>query len=663
MKAEYLASGGICLEKDWAIEAQHLTKRFGAFTAVHDVDFSVKPGECFGLLGPNGAGKSSIAKMIYAFSPISAGELKVLGEDIERFPRAIKARLGVVAQEDNLDPELSVRDNLLIYAGYFRLSKKEASRRADEILHFMDLERKSLAIVETLSGGQKRRLTIGRALINEPELLILDEPTTGLDPFARHLVWQRLRKLKEAGTTMFLTTHYLEEASQLCDRLIILHQGEIVEEGTPSELVERHVGSEALELGVRPELRQRFKDWGEPFSKGFHEFGDDFVIFTEHGERLAQELRSRAAKEGISLSYQRLRPTHLEDVFLKLTGETLGTEAANNATEDENRDQELGQEYEQEQEHGQEHKLEHRYELGYKQRQKHKYKYKYMYQQDQVSEPDQDVVTSEQAGFFKRLPEITHFPDWSWPLIGRVFQRNLKVFGKTWKANLMFNFLEPLLYLWAMGFGLGMYVSQIEGLSYLQFLAPGLIASSTMFATTYEMTYGSFTRMGYQKVFHGMVATPVGMDDVLMGEILYGTFKGVLYGSVFFAVVALIGVAQSFTALWILLPLALMAMLFSILSLIWTAIAPNYDSFGYFFTLFISPMFLFAGIFFPIDNLPAGARFLPWLTPLYHAVDVVRPLVLGRSYPGVAGHLIWLAVLVVLTLPLPLVMVKRKLIQ
>jgi len=253
------------------------------------------------------------------------------------------------------------------------------------------------------------------------------------------------------------------------------------------------------------------------------------------------------------------------------------------------------------------------------------------------------------------LRGITTVPDLSWPLVLRVFSRNLKVFRKTWKANIMFNFVEPLLYLWAMGFGLGIYVTQINGLSYIEFLAPALIASSAMFSTTYEMTYGSFTRMGYQKTFHGMVATPVSMDDVVMGEILYGM--------VFFLVVALFGLVKSPWALLIPVPLALMVMIFAILSLIWTSIAPNYDSFGYFFTLFISPMFLFAGVFFPVENLPSGIRFLPWLTPLYHAVEVIRPMVLGRVTWSVLADLAWLVTFAAVTVRIPLVMVKNRLIQ
>ncbi len=261
------------------------------------------------------------------------------------------------------------------------------------------------------------------------------------------------------------------------------------------------------------------------------------------------------------------------------------------------------------------------------------------------------------------LRSMTNKPDINFKLSLKVFSRNLRVFRKTWKANLMFNFLEPMLYLWAMGFGLGMYISQINGLSYLEFLAPALIASSAMFATCYEMTYSSFTRMGHEKIFHGIVVTPVSMDDIVLGEILYGTFKGVVYGLVFFLVVVFFGIVKSPLAVLLIIPLALMALIFSNLSLIWTSIAPNYDSFGYFFTLFISPMFLFAGVFFPIESLPEGIQFLPALTPLYHTVGIIRPLVLGQIESDFIGHLIWLIVVALVTVRIPLIMVKNRLIK
>jgi lipooligosaccharide transport system permease protein len=238
------------------------------------------------------------------------------------------------------------------------------------------------------------------------------------------------------------------------------------------------------------------------------------------------------------------------------------------------------------------------------------------------------------------LEGLLTWPDLSWPLVYRVFYRNLLVFSRTWQANLMFNFVEPVIYLWALGFGLGVYVNRIQGLPYV-----------------------SYTRMTVQKIFHSIVATPVSMDDVVLGEILYGAFKGVLYGLVFLVVVALFGLVKSFWALLAPVPIALMVTVFSVLSMIWTSIAPGFDSFGYFFTLLITPMFFFSGVFFPVDTLPAGIRLIAWFMPLYHAVEVVRPLILGTAGWAVAGHLAWLAIVVLLTLRIPLVMVKNRLIQ
>ena len=310
--------------KDNAIVyAENLFKQFGDFEAVKGVTFSVARGECFGLLGPNGAGKTSIVKMMYGFSPITSGLMRVFGEDIKTNARGIKARIGIVPQEDNLDPELSVLENLMVYAGYFQIKKEVAADRARQVLEFMELTDKAATAVNNLSGGLKRRLTLGRALLNHPEILILDEPTTGLDPYARHMLLQRLRRLKESGTTMCLTTHYLEEASQLCDRLVILHKGTILEEGSPQALIDFHVGKEALELGVDVNFQKcLLEDLGD-LVKGQQLLGDVLLVFTNKGAELVNLVSARAYTRSITVNYQRLRPTNLEDVFLKLTGESL----------------------------------------------------------------------------------------------------------------------------------------------------------------------------------------------------------------------------------------------------------------------------------------------------------------------------------------------------
>jgi lipooligosaccharide transport system ATP-binding protein len=320
---EFAGMGKLAQNNNAIIYANNLVKKFADIEAVRGVSFSVSRGECFGLLGPNGAGKTSIVKMIFGFSPVTSGELLVFGEKLSKNARAIKARIGVVPQEDNLDPDLSVWDNLMVYAGYFRINRADAVTRATEILELMELTEKADTAVNNLSGGMKRRLTLGRALINKPELLILDEPTTGLDPYARHLLWQRLRKLKETGTTMLLTTHYLEEASQLCDRLVILHRGRILEEGTPQKLIDTHVGKETLELDLSPKFREQVLEGADSLIKGQNILGDNLLLFSNKGAELSKFIAQKAAALGIELNYRQLRPSTLEDVFLKLTGETL----------------------------------------------------------------------------------------------------------------------------------------------------------------------------------------------------------------------------------------------------------------------------------------------------------------------------------------------------
>lgn len=310
-------------ERETVININNLVKNFDDFAAVRGVSFVVYPGECLGLLGPNGAGKTTIVKMIYGFSPLDSGELKVFGEGIMDKPRTIKNRIGVVPQEDNLDPELTVWENLQIYAGYFRMDRDLGVERAREVLDFMELSEKADAVVNSLSGGMKRRLTLGRALLNRPDLLILDEPTTGLDPYARHMLWQRLRKLRDSGTTMLLTTHYLEEASQLCDRLVILHRGKIIETGGPGELLERYIGSEVLELGLETNDISNLTQGAHGLMKDYQILGDNVLLFTNCGQELSEFVSARAKELGITILYRRLRPSNLEDVFFKLTGETL----------------------------------------------------------------------------------------------------------------------------------------------------------------------------------------------------------------------------------------------------------------------------------------------------------------------------------------------------
>jgi lipooligosaccharide transport system ATP-binding protein len=300
------------------IEASDLVKRYGTFTAVDGVSYAVRAGECFGFLGPNGAGKTTIIRMITCVSPVTSGELSVDGMDVRREPRRIKAALGVVPQENSLDPDLSVRENLRVYGRYFDLPPKLVEQRIDESLALFQLTDRQNDRINALSSGMQRRLTIARGLINAPKILVLDEPTTGLDPQARHLVWQKLRYLRSQGVTMLLTTHYMDEAAHLCDRIVIIHQGKIIAEGTPAGLVERFAGQEIVELHVggleRGPLLERLSA-----TEGLmvEEVEDIIYVYVLSANGFdPASLKLEAAK----VVY---RQANLEDVFLRLTGRGL----------------------------------------------------------------------------------------------------------------------------------------------------------------------------------------------------------------------------------------------------------------------------------------------------------------------------------------------------
>ncbi len=300
------------------VQAKVLVKRFGGFEAVRGIDVEVRRGEAFGFLGPNGAGKSSTMRMIACVSPRSDGDLRVLGMDPDVEGPRIRARLGVVPQQDNLDTELTVRQNLQVYARYFGLSRARARSKADELLEFAQLSDRADAEVDPLSGGMKRRLTIARSLVNEPELLLLDEPTTGLDPQARHLLWDRLFRLKAQGVTLIVTTHYMDEAEQLCDRLVVMDAGRIVAEGSPAELIARYSTREVLELRFPPGQEvpaETFADLAERVEA----LPDRVLLYTAAGESALEQVHARGWRPLSSL----VRRSTLEDVFLRLTGRTL----------------------------------------------------------------------------------------------------------------------------------------------------------------------------------------------------------------------------------------------------------------------------------------------------------------------------------------------------
>ncbi len=298
------------------ISAYNLTKQFRNFTAVDSINFEINDSECFGFLGPNGAGKTTTMKMIYCISPRTLGSLTICGMDPQKDASKIKAIIGVVPQDDNLDPELTVEENLVVYARYFGLSRKQYRQRIDELIPFMELERKLKSRIKELSGGMKRRLVLVRALLNNPRILILDEPTTGLDPQVRHLIWEKLRTLKQSGVTMLLTTHYMEEASQLCDRLVVMDQGKILLMGNPYDLVEQHIPKHVMEFSFNGSclnidmLKKKYKCMIETYGNRCYIYSDTESVLSD-------------ISKSIEVQQKILRTATFEDLFLKLTGRGL----------------------------------------------------------------------------------------------------------------------------------------------------------------------------------------------------------------------------------------------------------------------------------------------------------------------------------------------------
>ena len=301
------------------VHASSLTKRFGDFTAVDGIDVEVAPGEAFGFLGPNGAGKTSTMRMVGCVSPRSGGSLSIFGLDPERSGREIRSRMGVVPQLDQLDNELTVMENLVIYGRYFDLSRAEARRRADDLLDFVQLTERADDKVDPLSGGQKRRVSIARSLINEPDLLLLDEPTTGLDPQARHVLWDRLYQLKERGATQVITTHFMDEAEQLCDRLVVMDGGRIVAEGSPQGLIVEHVRREVVEVRFGRGRNESMTAELAGIGGRIEVLPDRLLIYDDDGDGALSEVHRRGLEPESAL----VRRASLEDVFLKLTGRTL----------------------------------------------------------------------------------------------------------------------------------------------------------------------------------------------------------------------------------------------------------------------------------------------------------------------------------------------------
>jgi lipooligosaccharide transport system ATP-binding protein len=304
------------MKSDVLIEAENLTKKFGDLVAVGNINFKVFKGECFGFLGPNGAGKTTTMKMVHCVLPLTSGRLTVASMDVTKHAREVKKMIGVASQEDNLDPDFTVFHNLMVYARYFDIPKEDAQKRAEELLKFVQLEEKRTVIIDQLSAGMKRRLVLARALINEPQILILDEPTTGLDPQGRHLIWDKIRSLQKQGVTIVLTTHYMDEAAQLCDRTLIIDNGKVIEEGRPSDLVKKHAGEEVLEVAYDEEVLKLLRN-ALPDAR-LEVISDRIQVFTNQPRGVFTSILNK-----FSFKATMIRDANLEDVFLKLTSRRL----------------------------------------------------------------------------------------------------------------------------------------------------------------------------------------------------------------------------------------------------------------------------------------------------------------------------------------------------
>ena len=576
------------------IKARGLTKRYNHLMAVDHIDFDVKTGECVGFLGPNGAGKTTTVRMIYCFLPVTEGELSVAGMDVKTQEREIKGLIGVSPQEDNLDPDFTVIKNLVVYARYFGIPKEEANKRATELLKFFSLEEKRDASIYELSGGMKRRLIIARALINQPRILLLDEPTTGLDPQGRHIVWDEIRTLRKQGVTIILTTHYMDEAEALCDRILVVDNGKIIQTGVPKEMIKQYAGEDVLE-----------------------------VEYDETDGASPKERTPQRRSGSLRRPSPRIRQTTRH---LRTNNQTTPRQSHHNSQR----------------------KLRRRF-------------------------PETD--REETARMSNWIPKLTY-------RVWLVWRRNLEVFTKTLAVNFLPALLEPILYLAAFGLGFGALLGStaLPGFNgnYIQFIAPGLIAIAVMYGSFFECTYASFVRMYFQKTFDAIIATPVSVEEVIAGELLWGATRAAINGTIVLAVVA--GVGLFFTPI-VTSPYALLipvvaffgGLLFSSIAMCFTASAKTIDFFNFPTFLFITPMFLVSNTFFPLTIAHSKALEVIALGvfPLTQIVDMARGLMSG-SMMSLAGlnplsmwvfAIAWIAVATLVFFILAIHMMKKKLIK
>ncbi|MEU8194657.1 ATP-binding cassette domain-containing protein [Microbispora amethystogenes] len=595
-----------------AVEGHDLSRRHGSHLAVDGVSLAIPAGERHGLVGPNGAGKTTLMRMLSATLAPDHGSLRVLGHDVTRHPRAAKARIGVVPQGMTHDNEILVRENLTTFGRYHGLSRRGAAARADELLETVGLTAHARAMPQTLSGGMQRRLLIARALVNDPDLILLDEPSTGLDPESRVMLWDLLDTLCATGKTLVITTHYLEEVERLCDRVTVLRAGRVRHSSHPRRLIAATLPRYAVELDL-PAPGAAAREATVPRLAGERErlrVGNRLLVFGDSVADLTRGLAAAGAGDRL------VRPASLQDALHALDRREAATPA------------------------------------------------------------DPAPVTpaappgprtgrrgaGDRQGARHRTRTRRALPVPSLTLARRIWWRDLTLFRKSYRTTIVPNFFEPVFSLAALGIGLGFYVDGAAlGSSYASFVAPGLLAVTAMNGAVFEVTYNVFVRLRHARSYDAAVTSPVEPPDIALGELMWALTRCLVYTGVYLAIVAALGYAPASTA-----PLAVPALLplglvFACAGLIFTGAVRAINAYSYFYTLVLTPLTLLSGVFFPTRRLPPVLRAVAEASPLHHGVELSRALVITGDLPAAAGHLGWLVALSLVLLGPALYSLQRHL--
>nr|WP_191910421.1 ATP-binding cassette domain-containing protein [Microbispora cellulosiformans] len=591
-----------------AVEGHDLSRRHGSHLAVDGVSLAIPAGERHGLVGPNGAGKTTLMRMLSATLAPDHGSLRVLGHDVTRHPRAAKARIGVVPQGMTHDNEILVRENLTTFGRYHGLSRRGAAARADELLETVGLTAHARAMPQTLSGGMQRRLLIARALVNDPDLILLDEPSTGLDPESRVMLWDLLDTLCATGKTLVITTHYLEEVERLCDRVTVLRAGRVRHSSHPRRLIAATLPRYAVELDL-PAPGAAAREATVPRLAGERErlrVGNRLLVFGDSVADLTRGLAAAGAGDRL------VRPSSLQDALHALDRREAATPADRAPATS--------------------------------------------------AAPPGPRTGRRGAGARHRARTSRALPVPSFALARRIWWRDLTLFRKSYRTTIVPNFFEPVFSLAALGIGLGFYVDGAAiGSSYASFVAPGLLAVTAMNGAVFEVTYNVFVRLRHARSYDAAVTSPVEPPDIALGELMWALTRCLVYTGVYLAIVAALGYAPASTA-----PLAVPALLplglvFACAGLIFTGVVRAINAYSYFYTLVLTPLTMLSGVFFPTKRLPPVLRAVAEVSPLHHGVELSRALVITGDLPAAAGHLGWLVALSLVLLGPALYSLQRHL--